>query len=32
LHDLVMGARIYRKARELGLGKTLVLYDQPLWA
>lgn len=32
LHDLVMGARIYRKAKELGLGRELVLYDRPLWA
>ena len=31
LHDLVVGARIYRKARELGLGKPLVFYDQPAW-
>ncbi len=31
LHDLVIGARIYGKARALGLGKELVLYEQPLW-
>jgi ornithine cyclodeaminase/alanine dehydrogenase-like protein (mu-crystallin family) len=32
LHDLVMGTRIYRKAKELGLGQTLLLYDQPVWS
>jgi ornithine cyclodeaminase len=32
LHDLVVGARIYRRARELNLGQKLALYDQPLWA
>ena len=32
LHDLVVGSRIYRRARELGMGKPLVLYDQPVWA
>jgi 2,3-diaminopropionate biosynthesis protein SbnB len=31
LHDLVIGARIYRKARQLGLGTEMVMYDEPVW-
>ncbi len=32
LHDLVIGARVYRKARELGLGKELTMYERPVWS
>jgi len=29
--DVMVGERIYRKARELGLGQTLRLWDAPRW-
>jgi ornithine cyclodeaminase len=32
LHDLIIGARVYREAEAKGLGKELVLYEQPVWA
>lgn len=31
LHDLVAGARIYRRAKELKLGKEIVMYEEPVW-
>lgn len=32
LHDLAVGSRIYKNARELKLGQELVMYDQPMWS
>jgi N-[(2S)-2-amino-2-carboxyethyl]-L-glutamate dehydrogenase len=32
LHDLVMGARLYREARRQKLGTELTLYDEPVFA
>ena len=29
--DLVVAERIYQKARAMGLGQPLALWDQPLW-
>lgn len=31
LHDLVLGARVYERAKALNLGNNLVMYDQPAW-
>jgi len=31
LHDLAVGTRIYRKAKELHIGKELAMYEKPAW-
>jgi ornithine cyclodeaminase len=31
LHDLVIGARLYRQAKKLEIGTEVTLYQEPVW-